>query len=316
MTIRFGTWEPQCRALETYFAYMQAEVDLERNHSISCQVLRRIAREPDFARIVKVLSVRAFATDALLDSLESLRHLRAFRWHGEGPEVNARVIQTIAKASGPTLVELSIPYKSEIWPSLSLLKNVKRLSFGGEDMQQSAAPTYRHLGIDPAQKPERHLQELSSVLGRLWIREDGLRAGGASIGMPSNLTELFIVLSDTLHGLKSIFQHCQKLCSLGLMITGLQAVPSLRSLLEEAPASLPNLTSFKLVWQVGSMSPDEDTSMPVEALVAFLQTKTQLRRLNLPSSQHDGPWPFLDLLLLLPNVEVLGLQIENSPPPV
>ncbi|KAI0323833.1 hypothetical protein GY45DRAFT_516432 [Cubamyces sp. BRFM 1775] len=176
--------------------------------------------------------------------------------------------------------------------------------------------TSRHSEVDMEDDVAHQgpLKELSSALDRLWIPGDGLNDFGLAIGMPNNLTELFIVSLDTLYMLKSVLQHCQNLHSLGLMITKDQTVPSLRSILEEAPASLPNLTSFKLIWPI-RYNRGSDTTLPVDALVGFLRTKTQLRRLDLPLSQQNGSeWPsgpLLDLLPLLPNVEVLGLQVDN-----
>ncbi|KAI0323832.1 hypothetical protein GY45DRAFT_1399634 [Cubamyces sp. BRFM 1775] len=56
ITIRFGLWKPDCEDPGSYYKYMDEE-DLEQYHTISSQIMRRIAHEPDFARVVKVLSV-------------------------------------------------------------------------------------------------------------------------------------------------------------------------------------------------------------------------------------------------------------------
>ena len=68
VTICLGLWRLYGLVPNPFHQDMDEEEEseqgqLERQHNIAWEILRRISRDPQFARIVKVMSVRAFIED-------------------------------------------------------------------------------------------------------------------------------------------------------------------------------------------------------------------------------------------------------------
>ncbi|KAJ8502097.1 hypothetical protein ONZ51_g147 [Trametes cubensis] len=317
VTICLGLWRLYGLVPNPFHQDMDEEEEseqgqLERQHNIAWEILRRISRDPQFARVVKVISVRAFIEDndtvfqfrALLDAIESLPNLQAFHWYGVGPPVNALVLQTLAGASSATITELSIPVVQDMTISLAPFVHLRSLSLGGEPLQQPRVKI--RYGNAQSHRTQSCLQTVPPGLSRLWTYEDAI--WDAPVRIFDHLQDLFILLPSTLDGLGFVLHHCLDLRSFGLLLDE-DMTSSLRAAFQDAPDSLPNLTSFKLI--VGITL---DTCEVAEPLVNFLRKKTRLRRLDLELISRQGNYrlsPFLNILTSLTHLEILGIRLVD-----
>ena len=106
-----------------------------------------------------------------------------------------------------------------------------------------------------------------------------------------------------------MLRHCESLRSLTFVLDP-TVIDQLPDVLRVHSSAVPSLTSFKLLFH----NPWQSHHSFVDALSGFLQTKTKLRALDLPSAQYsrDGPdlaEPVFGLFSQLPDVEILGIQI-------
>ncbi|KAI0323838.1 hypothetical protein GY45DRAFT_1365372 [Cubamyces sp. BRFM 1775] len=307
VTIRFGLWVPDCNRPGPLYDNMDEEGELERQHNVSWEVLRRISRDPSFAQLVKVVSVRAFMGEgdtvfqlrALTDALESLPHLRAFYWDGMGPCINTHVVQVLATASSATLAELSVPIARGISTFLPLFENLQSLSLGARPLQHSMDDMY--FEDRDVVEMQHCFETIPSALRRLWVYGNAI--WDAPVGIFDRLQELCLFFPATLNGLGLVLHHCLDLRSFGLLLADIGTASSLRAAILEAPDSLPNVTSFKLIGDF--LSQNYNVALP---LVDFLRRKTQLRRLDLgfqSDGSNDRPFPILNPISSLPRVESL-----------
>ncbi|CDO76664.1 hypothetical protein BN946_scf184752.g2 [Trametes cinnabarina] len=322
VTIWFGHWTTQWQGLPPDMNFAPDEEDellfIRRNHA-SYELLRRISRDAAFARLVKDLSIRAYAsedgifekrmerstvfmcavlisyTGCLLDALECLPNLRAFRWYGEGPPMEAAVIDTLLKSCSATLTELSMPFV----PFLALHRTRP---------QSNHCVATTSTSVDEEGESLLCLENAPSALRRLWIQ--GTAIWEAPIRLFSRLQELFLLIPDSLDGLNLVFHHCAELRSFGLMTHHGECAEDLRVAMEKSPDALPQLTAFKLI-----LYSYRDSHAVTVALARFLRGKKELRRLDVHShyvSDVDETAPFYDIMRELPKLEVVGLRMKGS----
>ncbi|KAI9060346.1 hypothetical protein FKP32DRAFT_1595425 [Trametes sanguinea] len=312
VTIWFGLWKVQWPDFPDEGSEEEERLWTQRNIA-SWEILRRIARDAAFAKIVKDLSVRAYAQGdrifemrCLLDALECLPNLHTFRWYGQGPAMEPMVLDALSRSCSSTLTELSMPITEGCGPLLPRFSQLRFLCLGGESPQAVAI-------ILDEEEDESLLcfENVSPALRRLWVQ--GTAIWFAPIRMLSGLQELCLLMPASLDGLILAFHHCTELRSFGLLALHRSRAYELKSALEAMPNALPHLRSFKLI-----MYSPSDSPALTSALHAFLRGKKELRRLDIQTrcvSEVDQEAPFYDILPTFPKLEVVGMKIKGMTSP-
>ncbi|KAH9852876.1 hypothetical protein C2E23DRAFT_885246 [Lenzites betulinus] len=300
----------------------------------SWQILRHIKLDPSFAKVVKKLYVRAYATDAiaiyerecLIDALEALPSLTAFIYDGVRPLLHARTIEALAKGSGSMLTEFRAPpHLAEEWIRPAAFARLTRLeSFSvvkdnfSEKEKHDEDENEDEVSAMASLPEHKAIQDCAAK-----IAENGtlrrLHVSGESIcSLPlrhfGNLKELDIQHPETFAAFELVLHHCgPQLESLSLVLASLGLEKSLCAALASDPKAVPNLRSFKLI------TPDEYRSSWVNphspAIHKFLANK-RLRRLDINTEMYDahpGAHPRLfDHLADFPELEILGMTYAGE----
>ncbi|OSC98335.1 hypothetical protein PYCCODRAFT_1397227 [Trametes coccinea BRFM310] len=307
--IWFGLWKVQWSEFPDEGREEEDALLMSQRNNTSWEILRRITRDAAFARIVKDLSVRAYAMDdrvfemrCLLDALECLPNLHTFRWYGEGPPMESIVLDTLSRSCSATLTQLSMPIISDCGPLLARFSRLQFFCLGGESAQALALTS-----LEEEEEIYTCLENVSHTLRRLWVQ--GTAIWSAPMRLLSGLQEMFLLMPCNLDGLSIVFHHCDELRSFGLFTQHSNCAEELRCAMETMPNALPQLTSFKL-----HMYSQSDSLALTNALYAFLRSKKELRRLDVQTryvSEVDQLAPFYDLLPTLPKLEVVGMKIKG-----
>ncbi|KAI1787082.1 hypothetical protein LXA43DRAFT_1098578 [Ganoderma leucocontextum] len=267
-------------------------IESKRVARVNYALLRHIGmRNPDFARNVKKLTVRAYSLfeetpmeyeiGTLVDAIEALQNLTAFAWYGPLPITPSEVMDALRRTSGQKVVDILL--HPEI-PENMCLPSFTQL--------ESLVFTHRFVDLWPAMHADeipyhKTVQETiaanAATLRRLDVFGDVLW----ECPSPSfaNLHELTIVFPNTFDGLEVVKTH---------------------------PDAFPNLTSFKLL-SVFDL-PDE----AVEEVAKFLKKKKLLRRVDvITRTEAQAREALVNVSLLkilpeLPRLEVLGLDIRPA----
>lgn len=126
-----------------------------------------------------------------------------------------------------------------------------------------------------------------------------------------HLTHLGLRQAKGLKNVTVLFDHCVRLESLWIRsrdVNDSAEAPSLLTALGEHPNALPHLTHLKL--SLGAPN-DDGAATELHKLAAFLAPKKKLRCLDWsePWGGIDELSPLLGVLCLLPQLEILGLDI-------
>ncbi|KAI1787077.1 hypothetical protein LXA43DRAFT_1098574 [Ganoderma leucocontextum] len=290
-------------------------------------ILRHISLFPDFAKVVKTISVRAylspgigvgedvFHTRALIAALHALRNLRAFHWHGCFPRLSQDVLIALAQSSGHSLKELHIPITNATAPCLSAFCGLQELRSVDVRWPEPSPLDEMPAAAFPDEWPVFSMPEVSSDIPpgeastrALQMAVDGMAhtltaitmAGdilwGCSIRSMLGLQELEVILPETSGGLALVLRHCFLLRSFTVFP---RAPDELFSVLQADPTALPRLRAFKFLYcSIKATSPFE--SRHAQALARFIQNKPQLASLDVEAIAH------------LPRLEVLGFTLLRS----
>ncbi|KAI0632587.1 hypothetical protein C8Q77DRAFT_1118354 [Trametes polyzona] len=316
VTIYFGLWKPSGVILslghDTFAKHHDFIEDMSARNVRSCELLRRVRRDPEFAKLIKNLAVHAYTpglgayeAHTLADSLEYLTALTSFSYHGMYPLIHSEIVGALVKASGATLIDFrASALESRLWTRpvmFAQLRNLETLSFVREPYER---PSYSD------NQAVCSCVEVASASGRL----RRLHVGGDVIWiLPvrvfENLKGLSIQEPETLGGLELVLRHCGQLESLSLVVNSIWTEKHLNNALEADPKALPFLSSFKLVIHGDGFNRHPDT------IAEFVANKQDLRRLDVflnMDSADEGVYPqFIELLPKLPKLEVLGLGLAG-----
>ncbi|KAI8992715.1 hypothetical protein BD414DRAFT_481965 [Trametes punicea] len=316
ITIWFGSYQAEWQWSELAVPE-EEENDEDRDETtqwrvnVSWEILRRITRDVGFASIVRELSVSAHASGdrifelrCLMDALDCLPNLRAFRWYGFGPQIQPQVLQALSKACASSLVELSIPLAHGGGPFISALSNLRTLSVEGE-----LAQVFDFSPADLRYESRHYLENAPETLRRIWVHGNGI--WDAPVRLFAGLQELFLFMPSTLDGLGLVFHHCTALRSFGLLASYQPCAAQLRTVLETMPTALPQLAALKLILK------DSELTSPTtpRALAAFVRNRSALRRLDVHFLSSRNPRcasEFYDVYSTLPNLEVVGIGMQGG----
>lgn len=151
-------------------------------------------------------------------------------------------------------------------------------------------------------------QHAPDTLRHLSIWRDAVWA--TPLRVLSGLHELSVMNPRSLDRLGVLFAHCTRLRSLAITADGANCESEVLAALQAAPDALPHLTTFKLVlWGeafVAEPSP----------FITFFKNKKAMRRLDLslnyPFDRMDTYTRFLDVFAQLPQLEVVGLELNGE----
>ncbi|EIW57068.1 uncharacterized protein TRAVEDRAFT_73320 [Trametes versicolor FP-101664 SS1] len=286
------------------------------------EILQRIARDVQFARSVKAITVLAYQMGSnagesdsdfethMVIALESLPRLRVFQWYGFRPPLSTSVLGALARAAGSRLIKLDIcgvlGINQDASPYVAQFKALRTLSLTGDVI---------HFPISRGSKEDfrimfaRCAQHVPSTLLHLSIWREGIWA----IPLPvlSGLQELSMLDPTNLDRLGDIFGHCAQLRSLAIACIGADCGLEVLAALQAAPNALPYLTSFKLVLSREAYIPDAGP------FIEFFKNKEGMRRLDLqfnrlyPFGDVDEYSRFLDIFAQLPQLQVVGLDLTG-----
>ncbi|PPQ87473.1 hypothetical protein CVT25_008209 [Psilocybe cyanescens] len=283
----------------------------------SWEILNHICQEPRFARIVKSITVIAFADGqsiferlSVANALLFTPNLQTFRWIGNGPPLDSMVGECLPSSLKKLVVQSSFPLES-----MQHLNNVTSLHLPMPFLFPDDEEAHDRLVYDPTFQEISEfslgniLQFMSPNLQSLRITATQVR--DVPIRTFNTLKDLEVLSTigdqEELVGLDMVFRHATKLESLTLV--GL-FVPEIFSFLpHHSVESLPLLTSFRLSCEdsiaLGHGGEDE-----FQALCGFLQGRRLLRRLylRLPMMRWSQTSRLLCVIRDLIGIEVLGLH--------
>ncbi|KAI0692125.1 hypothetical protein C8T65DRAFT_670049 [Cerioporus squamosus] len=288
------------------------------------EFLRYIAATPELARGVKRLTVRAISLSPesvdcadLVNALKALTNLHSFSWRGNSPYIPEAAIDAIIESGAP-LTEVFIPLWNPAANALSRLKNLQAIWLPGD--LRIELPEERIREAPSTEDPKIIIQANSETL-RILSVHGAVQRWRVPVESLVNLTEFECIWPDgDSRFLASVFDQCPRLRSLTLGLGAEDVLQGgIRTLLRSRSSSLPQLTAFKISMDTYSRA---HTVAFVAAMVAFLATKADLRRLDvnirgidegIPGLDSDG-CPLVQVLELmpsLPKLEVLGLSMSR-----
>ncbi|TBU24542.1 hypothetical protein BD311DRAFT_799355 [Dichomitus squalens] len=289
--------------------------EASRLAKLNYALLRHITRTPEFARLVKKLTVRAYSLfeespliyeiSTLAEAIEALHNLSAFAWFGPLPKLPCEVMDALLRSSGQKVVDFIIHPEFPEDLCLPSFTQVNSLVFRHRFLDLWPQ---MHAGAPYHKTVHRTIAANSATLRRLEVFGDAL---WECLPMSfASLHELAIVFPCTLAGLGSVFEHCRELR--GFTLCTENDGSEIIDVLNIHQDAFPHLTSFKLL---SVFDLDEDV---IEEVAKFLKKKRQLRRVDVLSrTQVDQGEDlinisFLKILRDLPNLEILGLDIRPA----
>ncbi|KAI0691571.1 hypothetical protein C8Q76DRAFT_254057 [Earliella scabrosa] len=307
LTIFFGLWQFADDPVRlAYRQWSQRDAHAMRQTQNSKAVLRHIARAPEFAQVVREMSVAAFSVGhfedehaCLLEALPCLPNLASFSYYGSRPPLEADILGALRSFCNDSLCELRIPCTTFIGEIAAIqpFRKLQALTIASlSSLPQRTGPAKNRAARILSQMAKSG----SPPLTRLSIPD--LRWGDPTRMSPHALLELELTQIPASFGsqLAAILNHCTSLRSLTLLDLADTRSGVLASLRQHA-AALPQLTSFKFATSTRSDSPD---AMP-EYVVFASSGKPRLRRLDLFTADD----PFVALKALAAHTEVLAIDL-------
>ncbi|KAI0692128.1 hypothetical protein C8T65DRAFT_670064 [Cerioporus squamosus] len=323
ITVCFGLWRPDASDYDLVSdetdtprppMTVDQHAEMLRVFSNACEILHHIAHTPSFARLVKMLSVRAyfvhhrdgtFELFALKEALLAMTHVTSFRWDGHYPLPNAALLDALAQSSGHSLRELYLPSSNETWTGLTKFHRIQTLTLHRPyDPELLLLLPDDSLDVSVSEGMEAN----QSTLTCLTLYGDTIwRCPVRSL---LGLQELEIILPPSLAGLELVLRHCTALRYVTLDLQ-LCTNSQFLELFKAHPDCLPHLTAFKLFFE--HIHPL--TIAQATLLADFLRRKKTLRMLDLADSEADmEEGTEVTLLMILPELpalEVLGLNVQR-----
>ncbi|RDB25117.1 hypothetical protein Hypma_007622 [Hypsizygus marmoreus] len=304
---------------EQFTTMFDIESEEERDETISglmtksWEILHCIMHNPEFAGIVKSISVFAFADSlsvfekmSLGQALLCLSDLRTFNWFGLEPAFSSSLFQCLPRSLQVLNVQ-SLPFRQEA----SHLDSLHRLQVENllyyrpwTQADQSSHAYFDNLLLLPSNTIPL-VMEVSTTLRQLCILSYHLEE--IPIHIYSSLTELEICVPEdsNLIGMDLIFRHIPLLESLSLVgcITS-----DIFTILPQDPVSMQNLRSFRL--SIDAVVLPVVSEEHVYVLSRFLGNQKKMRRLAIRLA--GAYWGILCALLPTINsfefLEVLGFH--------
>ncbi|KAI0665521.1 hypothetical protein C8Q78DRAFT_1064264 [Trametes maxima] len=308
VTITFGLWRAQGPAMGAEEDDPDDANELERQETMSWQILRHITADAEFAGVIKKIYVRSYAAGytvfhrlSLEDALEHLPNLSSFIWDGDFPQFNSNILAALVKGSGSVLTELRA--------SISSLSMAHAAHFSGLINLRYVAFNLGFIDNPPsasaAAGAQACLAHSPSTLRALHV------AGDTIWNIPmrpfSNLQELVLQDPETLDALGLVLRHCAQLTSFALVVSSPFAQRQFYRVFEENAGAVPDLNSFKLIMR------GDCFMQHTGELLRFLRGKKQLRRLdvelNFDPADEGEYTQWYELLSEFPKLEVLGMGI-------
>ncbi|TBU21863.1 hypothetical protein BD311DRAFT_869709 [Dichomitus squalens] len=305
VTVYFGLWRMDDGGLMDSIEKLE---EMRRRNNTTFDVLRHISLSPDFARLVRTLSVRAFVdggdgifhTRALILAIQALPALRAFYWYGYSPICDDAIFSVLAQSAGPSLEVLRVPFTEHTHTSLTSFVRLRELRIDGVPVLESEGGA----GV-ALHATQIALGALSGTLFRIAVSGD--LVWGCSVRSLLGLQELEVILPEEPGGLALILRHCISLRSLSLFVL---ESDDLFSCLEACPTSLPDLRAFKFIHRDATFA-----HRNAEILAQFLRNKKKLRSLDVEISvdfdQGVHEQQLLEAITELTGLEVLGLNFQR-----
>ncbi|TFK88958.1 hypothetical protein K466DRAFT_51087 [Polyporus arcularius HHB13444] len=340
----FGSWDSANDPVALrYMALQDAKPEVRRHNENTIALLRHIARTPEFASLVRELTVAAYEpgetdemTRVLIEALRQLRDLRVFRYYGASPMLYADIMRALSEGPAPKLREMRFPLprnamtpyqpgtrrgRSRVNPPPPPPPMSWEFYFSDMQMVDTVTVTGHLQGMVSSQRLDNQAQTsrmttaTTDTLRHLSIPDLGWclsDSRGPGWGRLSRLQTLELTnLSGYLwqrepHTIAQLFHHCSQLRSLSMLSARQRDIDALGV----APESLPRLESLKL-----SFYPDHAGWVDWNAhIVPFLREKKRLRRLDFVVFGNYSGADVLQVLTAIPNVEVLGLPLFKPRP--
>ncbi|TFK44928.1 hypothetical protein BDQ12DRAFT_673828 [Crucibulum laeve] len=294
------------------------EATCERLMRRSWEILHYIARQPNFARVVKSVTVIAFTDSSsifeqlcLEEGIRALTNLRTFRWIGTSPRFPEHFMDSISQGLHILVVQSALPLINiHEHNELTHLhfpipfyypKNVTLDSIAVDEAlwTYSEAVNVSTIVEDAAEA----LQSLMIISTRIAV---------VPMRVYNTLTELEICVVDEAHlpELDLVFRHAIVLESLTLVGFIPHSAAAFSVLPSDAP-SLPYLRSFRLSCERDFTDTFEDYP---RFLCEFLQAHPILRQLHLRVAEADDTFlaAILPVIGGLQELEVLGLHTGRT----
>ncbi|KAF5326060.1 hypothetical protein D9611_000283 [Ephemerocybe angulata] len=285
----------------------------------SWEILRRITRDSNFARLVKSLTVVAFTDGIALfeqlclgDALVALSNLRTFRWHGTHPGLTDAIAGHISQATESICLQTYVP-SSE---AMQRFTGLRRVAFTSPFLYPDDEEAHDSCTFVEELYSAIDSTRFNHVLGSMNIdflqslAIDGACISGMPVRILSALKELTICISTDCENLNLdlVFRHSIKLESFSIVgFIGLEIFPSFIT----DTSVLPSLHSFRLSCDNATMVETPEPQW-VEGLFKFIGDRKKLRRLYLRIPSIDlnllHETSHLDLLGKLKHLQVLGLH--------
>ncbi|KAF8911518.1 hypothetical protein CPB84DRAFT_1812353 [Gymnopilus junonius] len=288
----------------------------EQLMTMSWEVLNCICQEPRFARVVKSMTVIAYAdgrsTFEKSNALHHIPNLQTFRWIGNGPPLDTDIAKKLPTTLKTLVIQSSIPPDSFLHLTNVTTLHLSMPFFFPDDEEAHDVLVSDPTIVDDLQYPIIDILEAVSPKLRS-LRVTASQVGTIPIRTFSTLTELEIIATigdqDELVGLDVVFRYASSLESLTLV--GFFSSELFSFLPHSSIGNLPLLNSFRLscedtgVHSSGRLGEDE-----FQSLYGFLQGRQLLRRLYLriPTLRWGQTSRFLFLIRELGGLEVLGFH--------
>ncbi|KAM5534148.1 hypothetical protein V8D89_012168 [Ganoderma adspersum] len=311
VNVYFGQWMVYSRLSQSD----ETVAELQHKNNVTWEILHHISFSPNFAKVVKEVTVFAYLPLAgkglggdifhirtLIAALHALLNLRAFRWHGNSPAPGQAVLETLVQSSGPSLEQLCIPMTAATLRCLSAFSRLRELCSVDGDF-------YSSLSVEDPRAHALHLalDGMARTLTRVSVVGDAI--WGCSVRSMVHLQELEIVLPGTAAGLDLVFKHCVSLHSLTLFT---RARDEFLSVLQRNPAALPDLRVFKFIYWLNQEAFGDQQA---QTLATFIKSKGRLTLLDVEIRGQGYDMcdrPLLEAIAQLPHLEVLGFTLVRS----
>ncbi|OJT03110.1 hypothetical protein TRAPUB_6338 [Trametes pubescens] len=309
ITIHIGIWKA-----DPDEGHITTDVQFIKRRIIrNSELFHHIESNTQFAQIVKGITVHAHDIGwseedifAVIRVLQSLPHLRSFRWYGIPATMRSwtsatQVFDALARTCGPSLTELITTVTSDWGEDMFFLKftSLQTLSFEGVP---------REYPDDVGPKMIACIVNVPSTLLSLSVTRYVI--WDMPLGVFPRLHKLSLQKPPSLQNLGVVLEHCPQLRTLDIVTSSLFSGPQVCTALKAVPEALPHLTSFKLLCLGDAFISD------FAPVLAFVRNKKAMRRLDLrfdvALEDLDEYTRFLDIFVGLTQLEVVGLTLQGE----
>ncbi|EJF58874.1 hypothetical protein DICSQDRAFT_138929 [Dichomitus squalens LYAD-421 SS1] len=316
ITITLGLWKDVDIEGDTYPLNKTIQDEVGRDARRSLNLLRHILATPEFADVVRKVTVRAqglgtnveiaFDIGILARALNKMRNLRALTWYGTNPAPSRGIFDALIEASGKTLVHLSLPM--DFPKGLRLTSHTQLTSFAV--LQRNSSNSGAEPPIETA---KRIIMATAVTLRRLCVSSSSQNVAvlyGCDPQAFVHLQELSLIFPRTISGLDALFLHLTRLQSLTFCVDAdLGIDEAVTEALRTHPDAFPALHSFKLLHNSGFPR----GTNPAQDVADFISGRgATLRRLDVvlgaSALAFYGGCPLMWSLPKLPALEVLGFD--------